>query len=97
LIVESEDIYFATDGLYEVDVKRSVSDATPLVTLSTGNGVDVAESNTVTLVFDGATTVNWPIGTVTLDFVRVDLDPDAHLGFRLQVPVILPVTRRRDG
>jgi hypothetical protein len=30
---------------------------------------------------------------VVLDLVRTDLSPDRHLGFMLEVPVALPVTR----
>ena len=32
-------------------------------------------------------------GRVVLDLVRTDLAPDLHLGFLLELPVILPVTR----
>jgi hypothetical protein len=32
-------------------------------------------------------------GRVVLDLVRTDLTPDLHLGFLLELPVILPVTR----
>jgi hypothetical protein len=30
---------------------------------------------------------------VVLDLVRTDLNPDAHLGFRLRVRVAQPITR----
>jgi hypothetical protein len=30
---------------------------------------------------------------VVVDVVRTDLDPDLHLGFALEIPVMLPVTR----
>ena len=32
-------------------------------------------------------------GSVTLDLVRTDLDPDRHLGVLIEIPVALPVTR----
>lgn len=32
-------------------------------------------------------------GTVTFDLVRTDLDPPLYLGFALEIPVQLPVTR----
>jgi hypothetical protein len=32
-------------------------------------------------------------GEVVLDLVRTDLTPDRHLGFLLEIPVVLPVTR----
>jgi hypothetical protein len=32
-------------------------------------------------------------GTVMFDLVRTDLDPPLHLGFSLEIPVQLPVTR----
>ena len=31
--------------------------------------------------------------TASLELVRTDLAPDLHLGFLLELPVILPVTR----
>ena len=38
-------------------------------------------------------TANMQLGTVMLDLVRTDLDPPLHLGFSLEIPVQLPVTR----
>ena len=32
-------------------------------------------------------------GRVMLDLVRTDLEPDLHLGFLIEIPVMLPVTR----
>jgi len=32
-------------------------------------------------------------GSVVVDLVRTDLDPDQHLGVLLEIPVTLPVTR----
>lgn len=38
-------------------------------------------------------TARMQLGTVMLDLVRTDLDPPLHLGFALEIPVQLPVTR----
>ncbi|PWG16148.1 hypothetical protein [Salibaculum griseiflavum] len=40
-----------------------------------------------------AATARMRPGSVVLDVVRRDVEPDLHLGFALEIPVILPVTR----
>ena len=75
-------------------VRRKVGDATILATLSTAGAQIVRVDDThIDIAIPGATSKDWPPGTVTMDFVRTDVDPDAYLGFVLTVPVALPVTR----
>jgi hypothetical protein len=75
-------------------VRRKVSDADVLATLSTNDGTIVRVDDThVDIVIGGETSASWAPGTVVLDLVRTDTDPDKYLGFILTVPVVLPVTR----
>jgi hypothetical protein len=75
-------------------VRRKLSDAQPLATISTDEGTIVRVDDThVDLVLGGTVTANWSAGEVIMDLVRIDVDPDKYLGFKLVVPVELPVTR----
>lgn len=74
---------------------RTKTSATDIVTtLSTGNGGLVRLSDTtLELVIPGPATAALPAGSVVADIVRTDLDPDRHLQFTLEIPVLRPVTR----
>jgi hypothetical protein len=75
-------------------VRRKVSDAEPLATLSTSDGSIIRVDDThIDIVIDGEVSASWAPGSVVLDLVRTDTDPDKYLGFILTVPVIMPVTR----
>ncbi len=83
------------DGCALVSQVRTKASATDIVaTLSTGNGGLVRISDTILeLVIPGAATAALPAGSVVADVVRTDLDPDRHLQFNLEIPVIRPITR----
>jgi hypothetical protein len=75
-------------------VRRKIGDAIKLADLSTDDGTIVRVDDThIDIVLDGDVSAQWAAGTVVMDLVRVDTDPDRHLGFKLTVPVELPVTR----
>lgn len=75
-------------------VRRKVGDEQPLATLSTANGKIVRVDDAhIDIFIDGDLSEAWSPGSVVMDFVRTDVDPDAYLGFILTVPVVLPVTR----
>jgi len=40
-----------------------------------------------------AATAAMAVGTVQMDVVRTDVDPDQHLGFSLEISTQLPITR----
>lgn len=75
-------------------VRRKVADAAILATLSTlAQTITRISDTAITLTIPGAASAEWKPGSVFLDLVRVDADPDIHLGFRLEIPVVMPVTR----
>jgi hypothetical protein len=75
-------------------VRRKVTDAAIAATLSTDNGGIVRISDTeIEFRLSGAASAGWASGRAVIDVVRRDVDPDEHLGFVLDVPVMLPVTR----
>jgi hypothetical protein len=75
-------------------VRHKISDTTLLATLSTTNGRIVRVDNRqVDIHIDGSVSSAWGAGSVVMDFVRTDVNPDSYLGFVLTVPVTLPVTR----
>jgi hypothetical protein len=75
-------------------IRANLADASPLATLSTGAGsITRIDDDTIELVLAGADSAAWAAKPVVLDFVRTDTSPDVHLGFRLTIPVVRPVTR----
>ncbi len=83
------------DGVsFAGQVRSAISAATVVAELSSAAGsvlrVDV---RTLEIVLAPEVTANLVPGMVVLDLVRTDLTPDRHLGFVLDVPVALPVTR----
>ena len=75
-------------------VRRKLGDPAPLTTLSTeAASILRVDDRQIDIVLEGAVTAEWPPGEVVMDFVRTDVDPDRYLGFRLTIPVVLPVTR----
>lgn len=75
-------------------VRRRVNDTIIMASLSTADGSIVRVDNRhIDIVLDGDVTKAWAAGTVVLDLVRTDTDPDQYLGFMLTVPVVQTVTR----
>lgn len=75
-------------------VRRKVGDDEVLALLTTANGrIARFDDRHIDISIPGSVSQNWKAGTVVMDFVRTDVDPDAYLGFILTVPVQLPVTR----
>ena len=74
--------------------RRKVTDGAIAAILSTENGGIVRISDTeIEFRLSGAASAGWMAGRAVIDVVRRDVDPDQHLGFMLEVPVMLPVTR----
>ena len=74
--------------------RLTVDSATVLATISTADGSIVRVSDTqINLILPDTATDDFEVGTVFVDLVRTDLAPDEHMGIRLQVPVVQPVTR----
>jgi hypothetical protein len=75
-------------------VRSAITAATTLAELSTAAGsVLRVDDHTLEILLAPEVTANLVPGMVVLDLVRTDLSPDRHLGFMLEVPVALPVTR----
>ena len=85
---------FPEDARFTGQLRRTVSDSVILATLSTENGGLLRQDlRTIEIVLAPTITAGLSPGSVTLDLVRTDLDPDRHLGVLLEIPVVLPVTR----
>lgn len=75
-------------------VRTKVSATTVLANLTTANGGLTRLSDTVLEIsIPGHATASLNAGSVVLDVVRTDLEPDRHLNFNLEIPVIMPITR----
>ena len=85
---------FAEGASYAGQLRTRASDPAVLTTITSDAGGVLRMSDTVLeLVLHPDQTAGLAPGRVVLDLVRIDLDPDLHLGFFLEIPVMLPVTR----
>jgi len=85
---------FPEDARFTGQLRRTVSDSVILATVSTENGGLLRQDvRTIEIVLAPTITAGLSPGSVTLDLVRTDLDPDRHLGVLIEIPVALPVTR----
>ena len=94
LQIEADSPVFPPECTLAAQVRAKVSDNAIIATLTTANGglariTDV----TVEITIPPAATAALPPGHVVMDMVRTDLEPDRHLNFTLEIPVIRPVTR----
>jgi hypothetical protein len=94
LQLQAEADLFPEGASFAGQVRSAITAATTVAELSTAAGsvlrVDVRR---LEIVLTPDVTASLAPGTVVLDLVRIDLTPDRHLGFVLEIPVALPVTR----
>jgi hypothetical protein len=94
LQLEAEADLFPESASFVGQVRSAITAATVVAELSSAAGsVLRVDDRTLEIVLAPEVTANLAPGMVVLDLVRTDLTPDRHLGFVLEVPVVLPVTR----
>ena len=94
LQLEADSPVFPEGCTLAAQVRARVSDHTIIATLTTANGGLLRISDTIIeITIPAAGTANLSPGSVVMDMVRTDLEPDRHLNFTLEIPVIRPVTR----
>lgn len=94
LQLQAEADLFPEDASFAGQVRSVITAATVAAELSSAAGTVLrVDVRTLEIVLAPEVTANLVPGMVVLDLVRTDLSPDRHLGFVLEVPVALPVTR----
>lgn len=94
LQLQAETDLFPETATFAGQLRRTVSDSAVLTTISTANGgVLRRDARRLEIVLPPEVTAGLSPGHVVLDLVRTDVSPDQHLGFVLDIPVSLPVTR----
>lgn len=94
LQIEAAAPVFVEGAAYAGQLRLRASDPTVLALISTAEGGVLRVNDTILeLGLRADQTAGLAPGRVVLDLVRVDIDPDLHLGFFLEIPVALPVTR----
>ena len=94
LQIEAEAPVFAEGASYTGHLRLKPSDPTLLAELSSADGgIQHITATVLELSLTPSQTTVLTPGRVVLDLVRTDLEPDLHLGFLLEIPVMLPVTR----
>lgn len=94
LQLEAEADLFPEGASFAGQVRSAITATTMLAELSSAAGsVLRVNDRTLEIILAPAVTAGLAPGAVVLDFIRTDLTPDRHLGFVLEIPVMLPVTR----
>jgi hypothetical protein len=94
LQLEADSAVFPHGCSLTAQVRAKVSDNNIITTLTTANGGLARISDTVVeITIPPAATASLPPGSIVMDVVRTDLEPDRHLNFTLEIPVLRPVTR----
>ena len=94
LRLEAEGVLFPEGSEFTGHVRAKLEDAQILATLTSANGgLSRVTDSALDLQIGAAETARMTAGSVVVDVVRTDVDPDLHLGFALEIPVMQPVTR----
>lgn len=94
LQIETEAPVFPEGTALLAHVRLKPSSLNLLAALSSAAGTLLRRSDyLLEIMIPADATAQMQPGTVMFDLVRTDLDPPLHLGFSLEIPVQLPVTR----
>ncbi len=94
LQLQAEAALFPEGADFAGQLRATITAASVLAELSSSAGsVLRLDDRTLEIILAPEITANLAPGGVVLDLVRTDLTPDRHLGFLLEIPVALPVTR----
>lgn len=94
LQLQAESDLFPDGASFVGQVRSTIAAASMVADLSTAAGsVLRLDGRTLEIVLAPEVTAGLAPGGIVLDLVRTDLTPDRHLGFLLEIPVALPVTR----
>jgi hypothetical protein len=94
LQLQAEADLFPDGASFAGQMRSAISAAGVLAVLSSAaRSVRRVDDRTLEIILAPAVTGGLVPGSVVLDLVRTDLTPDRHLGFLLEIPVVLPVTR----
>jgi len=94
LRLDAEGALFPAGAAFTGHVRAKLGAEAVLATLTSANGgLERVTDSALDLHIAAADTAGMAEGSVVVDVVRTDTDPDRHLGFALEIPVISPVTR----
>ena len=94
LQIEADNTLFPEGATFAAQIRVRASDSVVLATLTTENsGIRRISDRLVEIVIPADETSMFKVGTIHIDMVRTDITPDLHLGFSLEITVLMPVTR----
>ena len=94
LQIEADSPIFPPGCALTAQVRSRVSDSAIIATLTTANaGLTRVSDTVVEITVSASATAALAAGSVFMDMVRTALNPDRHLNFDLEIPVVRPVTR----
>ena len=92
--LQAEAVLFAEGAQFVGQLRASITAASVLAELSSAAGSILRlDDHTMEIILAPELTAGLSPGGIVLDLVRTDLTPDRHLGFLMEIPVALPVTR----
>ena len=84
--------YFPVGCALRAEVRESPG-ATVLTALTTASGTLTRVSDSsVRVKIPALTSKPWLQREVSFDLIRTDVTPDSHYGFRVDIPVVQPIT-----
>lgn len=94
LQIETDAAMFTEGAQYIGQIRERPNASEILATIDSANGGAIRISDQILeLSLRPDQTNALSPGRVVMDLVRIDIDPDLHLGFVLEIPVVLPITR----
>lgn len=94
LRLEAEGALFPAGAAFTGHVRAKPCAEAVLATLTSANGgLERISDSALDLHIAAEDSGGMAVGSVVIDVVRTDTDPDRHLGFALEIPVMSPVTR----
>jgi hypothetical protein len=94
LVVTADAVPFPSGATFTAHVRASRASSAILSTLTTANdGLVRVNDTSLDIVIPAADTALMTPGSVVMDIVRTDTNPDVHMGFTLTIPTLQPVTR----
>lgn len=85
---------FPAGATFRAQVRRDASQRELLATMATASGtIERQGEQSFDLILPGVASKGWPEHRVLIDVVRTDLPTHQHLGFRISVPVVAPITQ----
>lgn len=84
---------FPSGVTLRADIRRRPTDEDELITLTTSSGLTRVSDTSIDIQLTADETADFPTGTLFMDLIRTDTDPELHYGFVVHLTAVQPITR----